>query len=445
LPDQEAVKSQSLIRVRFANTGEELGMARRGFFAELQHQAEVAARERAKAARKAEQEQNAAIRRAEQARKANERAAAQRVRAAAAEHTRLEKEARDAHIAAMEAEVERRNSELSETYEAIDSLLAATLDVDDYVDLPALHIVAQHPPFDRTDLEVPVPLPSPIVDPPTPVFTSPMPPKGLHGVFGKKNHEKAVAEASAAHERRVAEWQSRLTQNESAREAAANQYADMESGRVAALEVERARYAAECSAREAAAAEHNEALDTLIANLGYGAVDAVQEYVSLVFSNSAYPAAFPVEHDFEFDAATAELRLRVLVPGPDKVSSTSVYKYTKSSDEITATSLSQKACKERYAGAVHQVALRSMHEVFEADRRGLIKTISLEVGTETIDPATGREGYTPFVATGAERDSFLELDLANVVPAATLSHLGAVVYKNPYDLVHTDASGIRRA
>ncbi len=176
-------------------------MARRGFFAELQHQAEVAARERAKAAWKAEQAQNAAIRRAEQARRANERAAAQRVRADAAEQKRLEKEAREAHIAAMEAEVERRNSELSEMYAAIDSLLAATLDVDDYVDLTTLHTVAEHPPFDRADLEVPVPSPSPIVDPPEPVFSPPLPPKGLRGLFGKKNHEKALAEATAAHEK----------------------------------------------------------------------------------------------------------------------------------------------------------------------------------------------------------------------------------------------------
>jgi restriction system protein len=104
-------------------------MARRGFFAELQHQAEVAARERAKAARQAEREQNAAIRRAEQEQRAAERAAAQRVRADAAEQKRLEKETREAHIAEMEAEVERLNSELSESYAAIDSMLSATLDV----------------------------------------------------------------------------------------------------------------------------------------------------------------------------------------------------------------------------------------------------------------------------------------------------------------------------
>lgn len=420
-------------------------MARRGFFAELQHQAEVAARERAKAAGQAEREQNAAIRRAEQAQRANERAAAQRSRANAAEQKRLEKEAREAHIAAMEAEVERRNSELAESYAAIDALLAATLDVDDYVDLTKLHMVAEHPRFDRADLEAPLPPPIPIADPPAPVYSPPDPPKGLSGLFGKKNHEKAVAEAADAHEKRVAEWQAKLTQNELGRQAAVSQHAANEAARIEAFEAERARYAAECTAREAAATDHNRALETLKANLGYGAADAVEEYVALVFANSAYPDDFPVEHDFEFDPATAELRLRVLVAAPDKMPSTSAYKFTKSSDEITAAALSQKASKDRYASAVHQVALRTMHEVFEADRHGHIKTISLEVGTETIDPATGREVYVLFVAAGAERDSFIELDLANVVPAATLSHLGAAVSKNPFGLVAASGSGIRRS
>ena len=107
-------------------------------------------------------------------------------------------------------------------------------------------------------------------------------------------------------------------------------------------------------------------------------------------------------------------------PGPhDKA-----YKYAKAADEITETALPQKATKDRYAGAVNQVALRSLHEVFEADRRGLIQSIALQVGTETIDPATGVETYVPFVAVGADRATFTGFDLAAVVPAATLAHLG---------------------
>src|SRR5690606_25699375 len=98
-----------------------------------------------------------------------------------------------------------------------------------------------------------------------------------------------------------------------------------------------------------------------------------------------------------------------------------------------------------YANAVHQVALRSLHEVFEADRRGLVKTIALEVGTETSDPATGQQTFLLFVAVGAERTSFLELNLSNVVPSATLAHLGAATSKNPYELVTVDPTGVRRS
>lgn len=419
---------------------------RRGFFAELQHQREIAAREQAKRAREAERVNNAALRAAEKARRDRERAAARQARVDSAEQKRLEKEGREAHIRTMEAEVQKLNAELAEMYEAIDSLLAVTLEVDDYLDLTTLRTEAEHSPFDRADLEIPLPPPTPIPDPQEPVFTPPPPPKGLAGFLGnKKKHEAAVAEATLAHQTALAVWRSKVNEAELARQAAAHQHADMEAKRVAELESERSRYQEECAAREAAAAERNAAIDELNTNLGYGTVEAVEEYVSLIFSRSAYPVHFPVEHDFEFDPATAELRLRVLVPSPDRVPSTNAYKYKKSTDEIMSTELSKKACKDRYTGAVMQAALRSLHEVFEADRRGLINTISLEVGTETIDPATGREAYILFVAVGAKRDSFLELGLANVVPAATLGHLGAAVSKSPYDLVVVDSSGIRQS
>jgi len=420
-------------------------MARRGFFAELQHQEKLRAQAQVKAVREAERARKAAIAEAERARKADERAAAQFARANAAEQKKLAKEARDAHVASMEAEVEKRNLELKQVCDAIDSLLAATLDVDDYVNLDALRIVAEHPPFDRADLETPIPPPSPIIDPAEPVFRPPLPPKGLKGLLGKKKHEKAIAEATTAHERALANWKSELAQVESTRNIAASRHADLEARRISELEAERSRYAAECTVREADAVNHNSAIDKLIADLGYGAVEAVQEYVSIVLSSSVYPAHFPVEHVFTFDPATAELQLRVLVPGPDKMLTTRAYKYVKASDDIASTPLSQKASKERYASAIHQVALRSMHEVFEADRRGLIRTISLEVGSETINPATGRDAYILFVAAGAERDAFLELNLSNVIPAATLDLLGAAVSKNPFGMVAANASGIRRS
>lgn len=409
-------------------------MARRGFFAEVNRQMRIAAREAERAQRESERAHKAAVRRAEQARREENRSRQQ-----------LEKEAAAAYVASMQADVEERNRELQEVYSEIDSLLEATLDVDDYVDLDTLRMIAKHPPFDRADLERPITPPQPPARPPEPTPSIPAPPTGLRALIGKKKHAAMVEKAEAAHEVAVQDWQESLTRLEARHQMALEAHARNEQQRISALEVERARYAKECEARKAEATEHNAAVDQLAADLGYGVASAVEEYVSIVLSNSVYPDHFPVRSDFEFDPGHAELRLRVAIPPPDQLPRVKAYKYSKSADEIIETSLSQKACKDRYAGAVHQVALRTLHEIFEADRRGIIQTISLEVGTETNHPATGLQSFIPFVAVGSERSAFMEFDLAAVVPLATLEHLGAAISTNPYGLVAVDTSGVRKA
>lgn len=420
-------------------------MARRGFFAELQHQSRVAARERERAERDAYRRHVAAVRQAEQAKQTAERAQTRLIKATESERKRLEKEAREAHVAAMEADVLERNEKLERIYEEIDSLLAFTLKVDDYVDLKSLRVEVNHPPFDRTDLEVPIPQPNRIPDPNEPVLVMPDPPSGLFGFFGKKKYAEAVENAQRAHEKAVSEWRAACRDIQVRRQNADEARAQDEARRLVTLKSERERYSKECAARESEAAECNGRLDELITNLSYGTTDAVKEYLSIVLSNSVYPDHFQVAHEFEFDPSTAELSLRVLVPGPDKISEIKSYKYTKATDEIASTSLSQKECRDRYADAIHQVALRSFHEVFESDRRGLIKTISLEVGTNTIDPATGQHTHIPFVIAAAEREPFLAFNLSAIVPALTLGRLGAAVSKNPYSLVAAERSGVRRS
>jgi len=393
-------------------------------------------REAARQQRAAARKHAAAIRQTEQARKAEERARMNAEKAAIADRKRLEKEATVAHVAAMEAEVEERNSALSDIFDDVDNLLAATLSVDDYVDLETLRRTTEHPPFDRSDLEVPTPPTAVIPDPNEPVLSPPEPPKGFFG--RKKKHAMAIASAEVARSVVHAAWKREMEAVRVRRQEEADKYASAERDRIATLEKERARFAAEVI-------EHNKKIDTLITNLGYGTPEAVQEYVSIVVSNSVYPEHFQVDHSFTFEPATAELTMRILVPPPNSIPSVKAYKYKKSSDEIATTPLSQKDLKDRYSSAVHQVVIRSFHEIFEADRRGIIRMISLEVGTEDIVPATGKASYIPFVAAAAERGAFMDFDLSAVVPAETLKHLGAAISKNPHGLVAADTTGIRRS
>ncbi len=417
----------------------------RGLLAELNRIAKQAAREAERRQTAAKRERQAAARRAEQARKTEERAGAQLARATQQERKLREKEARESHAEARMALVDEKNAELEEIYDEIDTLLQATLAIDDFVDLESLKGTPSHPPFDRTDLEPPIPPPVRLPEPPKPILKLPSPPTGLGGLFGKKKHERSVASAKATHEKALELWEATKTRHKAEYGEALENHQRREAERLRTLEAERERYAAECKAREEEVAQRNAEVDQLIADLGYGVPEAIEEYVSIVLGNSVYPEHFHVKPEFSFDSSTAELTLRVFIPPPESIPTIKEYRYTKSKDEISSTNLPQKACKDRYAGAVHHVALRTLHEVFEADRRGLIQTISLEVGTETTDPATGNHGYIPFVATGAERETFLQFDLSAVVPVATLKHLGASVSKNPSALEAADTSGIRKA
>lgn len=192
------------------------------------------------------------------------------------------------------------------------------------------------------------------------------------------------------------------------------------------------------------AADANAQLDALIQGLAQNREEAVQEYVGIVMSNSVYPESFPVEHDHSFDSLMRELSVTVGVPPPAAMPTAREFKYARAKDEISEVAVTAKESKDRYANAVNQVAVRTMHEVFESDRVGRIQTIALLVGTTTINPATGLAGFVPFISVAADRGSFTQMDLSKVVPAATLAHLGAVVSKSPLDLVPIDTSkGVR--
>lgn len=425
--------------------GDEMGR-KRGFFAELQHQKQMEARRAEQAARAAHRQSVAAHREAERAQKAAERAATQRARATAAEQKAADREAKRLHDEARSAEAAAKNAELAEAYDQIDSLLAATLERDDYVDLNSLRTVAEHPPFPDAQLEVPTPPVTLTPAPPEPVYVEPELPKGLGAVFGgKKKHAELVAQGRAQHEADHAAWKEEIEALPDIHAREKNEHEKKEQERANALAEAKQRYQNECDVRDAAAADSNRQLDELIAGIDYNVEDAIQQYVGIVLGNSVYPESFPVDHDFEYDSAQRELSLSVTVPGPSELPTEKEFRYVKAKDEISATALPKKDQKERYNNAVFQVALRSLHEIFEADRAARIQTIALKVGAPVVDPATGINKNALFVAAAAERDTFLTFQLANVDPKATLEHLGASVSKNPFELVEADSQGVRRS
>jgi hypothetical protein len=85
-----------------------------------------------------------------------------------------------------------------------------------------------------------------------------------------------------------------------------------------------------------------------------------------ILGNSAYPEAFEVDHETEFDSDLGELTVAVIVPAPSAVPNVKAFRYVAAPDEIRETACTQKEQRDRYNGAVASVALRSFHEVFKS-------------------------------------------------------------------------------
>jgi restriction system protein len=421
------------------------GMSRRrGFFAELQHQSVVADRNRRQAQAAAVRDQARASAASERARKAENRARALRTRGDAAALKAAEALSVREHLESRQAEVEALNSDLEVQLEEIDGLLSATLAVDEFVDLGALHKQAEHPPFTSVH-ERPLSPPVPIQAPPEPVFVAPVEPKGLSGMFGgkKKFHEgltRAQAEFAVAHDA----WQVEAGQVPMRQFEQMEEQRKADEVRQAQLEADMATYRDECGQRQRKVDEDNAELDRLIQDLAAGKPDAVEEYIGIVFVNSVYPDGFPGVANYHYDAATRELAVSLQFPRPEQVAGVKQYKYVKAKDEIAETQQTQKEQRERYSNVVNNMTLRTLHEMWESDRAGHIGTISLTGFVEHIDPATGKEVQTPLVALATERDRFLDIDLSRVTPHETLRHLDANLSKNPHGLVGIDlGQGVR--
>lgn len=421
-------------------------MAKRGFFAEMNYQAQQAEKRRRQQEAQAVRAQSAAIREHERAQKAAERARAAAARTADAQRKAAEKEAARLHIEARTAEVEALNKGLAASYEEIDGLLAWTLNFDDYVDLESLKSTVEHPAFEPGQIATPLAAVPELTYPAQPDYEEPAAPKGLAGAFGgKKKHAEAVLAAQATHQQQVHRWNERNASRYEAHIAALNDREKGEAERLVKLAEAEATYQAECAQREAEAAAKNEELAKFINDLAFDVEYAIEDYVGVVLSNSVYPDAFPVEHDHSFDLSSRELTLQVNIPEPSTLPSVKEYRYVKAKDEIAATQLTAKAQKDRYISAVHQVVVRTLHEVLEADRAGKIHSIALTAGVNRVAPATGLPEYVPLAVVAADRETFNSFDLANVVPAATLDHLGAAVSKSPFDLTPADTSrGVRQ-
>ena len=153
---------------------------------------------------------------------------------------------------------------------------------------------------------------------------------------------------------------------------------------------------------------------------------AISDYCEMVLSNSEYPDYFPQEWDPDYLAETKILIVDYSLPDIGSLPTTKEVKYVVSRDDFTITHLSPTALNKLYDGLLYQIALRTVHELFEADVVNALESVVFNGWVNSIDKATGNNMNSCIMSVQASKNEFSVINLGRVDPKACFKQLKGV-------------------
>jgi restriction system protein len=153
---------------------------------------------------------------------------------------------------------------------------------------------------------------------------------------------------------------------------------------------------------------------------------AILDYCDLVLSNSEYPDYFPQTYELDFNPDNRILVVDYQLPSLSSLPTLETVKYVQSKDEFTEKHSSQSNLNKLFDGLLYQIALRTIHELFEADRIDVLAAIVFNGYTRSVDPATGQEVNPCVLSVQANKDEFECINLALVDPKACFKKLKGI-------------------
>jgi restriction system protein len=320
-----------------------------------------------------------------------------------------------------------RTQEAEDEQAKLSAILRYTLSVDDRVDWERLK--------DRTNFPEPRPTPPPAPPAPAPRPIDPEP--TLHFAQYQPRlsfldrlipGRRAAIEAACQARLRVDhdKWEDRVEEATAAlveaRRAHGVALARHERVWAEANAAWEARQAAFLTAQRT----NNEAIENQRLAYQAGKPEVIAEYCDMVLSASTYPDYFPKEFELDYVAETKILIVDYVLPPPDALPTLRDVKYVASRDELTEQHVSEGQRAKTYDSVLYQVALRSIHELFEADVISALAAIVFNGIVTSIDRGTGNPVTACVMSLHAERDEFVAIDLSNVDPKTCFKSLKGV-------------------
>ena len=189
------------------------------------------------------------------------------------------------------------------------------------------------------------------------------------------------------------------------------------------LELEWEKQKADFYARQA---EQNDRINKLQIAYLTNDPNAVLEYCELVLNNSDYPETFPKDFDIDYNAETKTLIVEFALPSPAQFPSLIEVKYIASKRELKKTYISETQLSKIYDVAIYNITLRTLHELFEADKSDSIDAIILNGWVNAINKATGKIVNNCIVSIQVKKTEFIEIELSNVDPKTCFKSLKGI-------------------
>lgn len=319
---------------------------------------------------------------------------------------------RAAQDAGME-EAEERTREALEALEACRGILSATLEVDDRV---------SYSEFKRTDEFRRVP-PDPVYHqlPAAPKREDYRPDLGILDRLIPALRRKKEAERQAVFDRDTESFQKELAR-----------LTDENAKLYQRVLAQHSAWVAEKESFERQKAAHNAALDAKEAAYLRGEPRAVVEYCDLVLTRSSYPDFFPKEFTLDYRSDVGAVIVDYTLPDFASMPRLAEVRYNKARSDFTEKFTSESEAHRLYADVVVQTCLRTVHEIFEADRVEAADCVVFNGWVRGINPATGRMEAVCVVSLQAKRAAFLGLNLALVDPRLCLEQQSGVMSAKPH-------------
>ena len=153
---------------------------------------------------------------------------------------------------------------------------------------------------------------------------------------------------------------------------------------------------------------------------------AVSDYCEMVLSNSEYPDYFPQDWDIDYRAEAKVLIVDYSLPNVESLPTTKEVKYIASRDEFTESHLSSAALNKLYDGLLYQIALRTIHELFEADVVNALDSVVFNGWVDSVDKKTGQSVNACIMSIQASKNEFSAINLVRVDPKACFKQLKGV-------------------